>query len=405
MPIERAFTYKQSNDFLNQHLKKLGMFSEIQQLTENSFTCYLCNLYDATSKKLLAQGFGKGTKRQAILGSQFEALEHYTSNVTNINVDYVYVSLNELKNKNKRIISSKISSQILTDSKYQTKKMVWLEYSNYYNSEDYAYIPASSINPLYLNNKLCIDNFPYEEVYMQSTNNGVAIGCSLDEALIHGLLEIIERDAISQFLLNNFIFEKGEKVTILDPTTLSRRNKIVYETLKKVSHTTPILLILENGFDIPSFCTYTSPPDFLYPVKGFGASLDGEYGLYRSMCECIEQIALYENIVQEETAKALDAFTNIPRLMKCVLFNINELIKKNGLKLIPFDFVTYNKSNLLRYKKSLFDKVFEKKSAVYYKVLYNVDNIFTVHLVMPSANECFSILNGVLPPINHISIL
>ncbi len=45
----------------------------------------------------------------------------------------------------------------------------------------------------------------FAPLYRYSTNSGTAIGGNFEEAMIHAINEIVERDATSIFLLKNFL--------------------------------------------------------------------------------------------------------------------------------------------------------------------------------------------------------
>src|SRR5262249_57271616 len=48
------------------------------------------------------------------------------------------------------------------------------------------------------------DDFDYRSVRRHCLSNGCAVGASLAEAAVHGINEVIERDALSMFLIRAF---------------------------------------------------------------------------------------------------------------------------------------------------------------------------------------------------------
>lgn len=395
MLTERSFSLDEANSYFHEEINRLNISVKSNSLLADKFGCFYSELFHKETNISASCGYGKGTSKMALLGSKFEALENYTSIASNLNIEYENISFEELITRKNQIIRSKIFSQILLEEKYQKISLPWTRYQNYFNPADYTYVPIASINPLYLDKRLSDDIFPYEEIYIESTNNGVAIGCSLDEAIVHATLEIIERDAASIFLIKNFISDKNHTIKIINAKKLTGDNLLAYNFLKNNSKQNPIIIFLENDFNIPAFCTYIANSNV--PIVGFGASQSTEYALHRSLLECIEQKAINDSLKLQNLSYAT-IFPTLPKFRDCMKFNLRQLIKRKPIEKIVLEDDEQNLKflDLKLYKEQLMQKIREKGFSIYYKILYQSEMVCTVQVIIPEADESISILHGML---------
>ena len=402
MYIERSLSFAEADTLINLELHHLGLEAKLSSVATGNFSSYECKLFNTHTPIFIERGFGKGNSEEAQLGAKFEALEHFTSIVSHLNINYCYTSLTELQAMGCSIIKSKIPRQILNNSKYQRQKLAWLKYTDYSKSTEHAYAPAASVNPFYLlDNKFPEDNFPYDEIYMQNSNNGVAIGCNQTEALIHAISECIERDALSFFLADNFILQRPNSLQLVDPMTISLNNQELIERLKNELQLEAKILYMLNDFGVPSFCTVIQDSHFVAPIQGFGASLNAEHALYRSICECIELLNFYDDIDSYESKTALKIFVQIPKLLNCVQFDINQIISNGNFSTLDFASIpTYTAIQLDTYLQELIQRVLNTGFSVYYKILYKSENICTAHAIIPETENLFNILKGIVPQFN-----
>ncbi len=402
MANERLLSPEAANELIDLELENLHLKANLQTVTQGSMTSYLCQLIDTNTQELIERGFGKGNPIEAQLGAKFEALEHFTSIVSRFDIEHYYCSLEDLQNQKQQVIESKIPRQILKEAKYQQQKLVWLRYSNYCDQQISAFVPATSVDPFYLlNNKLSTDKFPYKEIYMQNNNNGVAIGTNRTEAFIHAISEVIERDALSFFLVDNFILPKSNKLQLIDLKTISNRNQEILKRLENELQLKAKLFYMPNDFNVPSFCAVIQAPYFIAPIQGFGTSLNAEYALYHAINECIEILNFYETITIHESRGALQNFAQIPSLLNCVNFDVEQIIDNKQFVTLDFNTIhTYNNLNLEIHLQELINRVLKGDFSLYYKVLYQSENVCTIHAIIPQAENLFNILKGVVPQFN-----
>ncbi|UBU08756.1 YcaO-like family protein [Nonomuraea gerenzanensis] len=131
---------------------------------------------------------------------------------------------------------------------------------------------------------------PYEAVRLDGTvrdrwtvplfrpsTNGLAGGNTLDEALLHGLLEVAERDVLAS---------DGERVPILPGSVGGYPGELV-----KRFHDAGVSLRIEdlgNPYDLPCFKVLILSHDFPVVFRGSGCHVDGDVALSRALTEAAQ---------------------------------------------------------------------------------------------------------------------
>ncbi|MGO8993624.1 MAG: YcaO-like family protein [Polyangiaceae bacterium] len=155
--------------------------------------------------KALGMANGKGlTRAQALVGALMEALEvHHAENPP---ADLRTASLESLLASGMRAIDPRTLADFDPDAyvsgRYRTK---WALAEDLANREP-VWVPASAV---YL-------SWPATCVFH---SNGLASGNTLEEATLHALLELLERDAVAS-LVEDGSLDIGGKCRVIDPATI-----------------------------------------------------------------------------------------------------------------------------------------------------------------------------------------
>ncbi len=167
----------------------------------------------------------------------------------------------------------------------------------------------------YQNENDAIDRFALRRY---STNSGTASGVTRDEAVLHGLLETVERDAISIELLRTVVSKR--------PAPVRRVN---------VSHLSPVIgsiaeQVETDDIKVIGFWEFTTF-DLKIPVGlvgcldtrtnriafGTGASLLADYAFERAFLEAIQTVHAYRTLPYQPEVRALP--DNAPPYLGCAL--------------------------------------------------------------------------------------
>lgn len=146
------------------------------------------------------RGNGKGIGEQSLASGLFEALEHYLGSPNVIARAVIPKKISQLycqENVNNEYPIKMLYQQ---NPEFIVDCETFIEYGS--NSSKIFY-PAFLTHPMYSQKSL-----NGSKLRLYSTNNGTSVGLNLEEALLHGINEVIERDSISVHLIQTFISSK-----------------------------------------------------------------------------------------------------------------------------------------------------------------------------------------------------
>lgn len=379
-------------------LKKLGYTYRLTNLSKYGTFCYVCEIKNCTTG-IYFRGYGKGSKIQAILGAKYEAIEHLTSIPGMIDSEELtYFSFAEALEKKIPLLESKIPLQLLTDESLKSSPLAWIKFTSIAN-DSYCFAPAVSCNPYYFEHRSKVDSFNYNELYLQNSDNGCATGATYNEALLHSLLEVIERDAISFFLINTFVAPKKnflKTVNLKEYDTLFKNEKISISTFLKETHSTFTIYEMPNEFNVPAFCVVLKNEKFIFPIKGFGCSLSLIHALKRAITEAIEQYHVYECKTYHDDMLTLEVLNEWPELLPCVYFDaINAKQFRDASYFSNLDNCDRFDS-LKEHVDYLIYKIQQCGFEIYVNVRSKSDDFCTVQSVVKDCEEFFSIIRGTI---------
>jgi ribosomal protein S12 methylthiotransferase accessory factor len=238
----------------------------------------------------------------------------------------------------------------------------------------------------------------YTKVYLANTNNGTAIGCSQEEALIHAISEIIERDAISFFLLRTFVRKNPIPFHLIDW-------KSIPDYLVKIAHfiedyTGYKLIIFEmpNECELLCFGATLNHKELMSPIKGYGASIESTYALERALLEVLEQFHIYKlpEGPFEDDKIALELLKDWPLLYKCAEFDLGSQINAGNFIETAFKDIKYPTDNIEEYLEILLNKMSNVGFQLYMATLYQCGPVKTIQIIIPEAEDFFMVLKGIV---------
>ena len=153
---------------------------------------------------------------------------------------------------------------------------------------------------------------PSEDVIFQSDTNGLASGNTLAEAILHGLCELIERDALGRYVFARLHGDDGHVPLIarIDPATIPADAKKIIERIRSVGQS--VHLFDHSDIGLPVVSAYLTDPVYPGPdgpraftFFGFGCSTSAKTALLRALTEA-EQSRV--SVLQG----ARDSFNSIP---------------------------------------------------------------------------------------------
>lgn len=366
---------KKYNGLSNIFSDKFGIVNAMLERHElDKYKLYMYQCLSANTKKLFnisrdisSGGLGVNEdKNIAMTSCLAEALERYCMS---------YIPKNEIISCKKEELNKKyVFSDFSTYSDEQYDKfdnflnpnldvIEWTKICDIKDKKSFMYWPASLI---YL-------PFDINKVVAETTSTGMAAGFSIDECILSGLMELIERDS----LMINFMQRLNPPE--IDINTIFGKNKKFIDSIRKDYNIK--IYKLYSDFNVPIYLSIIYRIDNKKIHYGIGAcaSLDSDYAINKSLKECLFTYFYSLNI--------LDVRQGNPDKIKTLYEHFLYYQGDN------FDKLLFN-SKLIKYKKEKisFDEVLinlkKNNINVYFKELTTDDikdtGIKVVKVIAPS---------------------
>ncbi|MBR5953844.1 MAG: YcaO-related McrA-glycine thioamidation protein, partial [Methanobrevibacter sp.] len=269
---------------------------------------------------------GKGiSKDHAKASAMMEGFERYSAEKQETD-EVIVANLDDISKKGDFI--DPVSLNLPKDFKKENLELMQLERSlakDLISGEDF-YIPTNAIFHPYLHDNQVQSLF-------KSNTNGLASGNILEEAILHGMLEVIERDAWSIFELTH----KNYAQIDLD----SIESKLVNDVIGKFESEGIKIKLMDftADIDIPTIAasaddTVTKDAGLL--TLGMGTHLDPEVAILRALTEVAQSRATQINGAREDTVRADFAreagYERMKRINKYYFIEEDEKIKLSDIE-------------------------------------------------------------------------
>ncbi|WP_407413841.1 YcaO-related McrA-glycine thioamidation protein [Methanobrevibacter sp.] len=237
---------------------------------------------------------GKGiSKSHAKASAMMEGFERYSAEKQDCD-DTIIATIDEISKKGDYINPESLN--LPNDFKKESLESLTLEWSlshDIISDRDY-YVPTNAIYHPYLHDNRLQSLF-------KSNTNGLASGNILDEAILHGIFEVIERDAWSIFELTH----KNYSQINLD----SIESKIVNDAIDKFESNGIKIKLMDFTADIKVPTIAASADDTVTKdagllTLGMGTHLDPEVAILRALTEVAQSRATQINGAREDTVRA-----------------------------------------------------------------------------------------------------
>ncbi|WP_296806503.1 YcaO-related McrA-glycine thioamidation protein [uncultured Methanobrevibacter sp.] len=322
---------------------------------------------------------GKGISvEHAKASAMMEGFERYSAEKQNENT--VTGSISEISTKGNVIDIETLN--LPKDFKKENIDSLNLEWNichDLISGEDY-YVPSNAIYHPYVSNDNTVQSL------FKSNTNGLASGNSLDEALLHGMFEVIERDAWSIFELTH----KNSSQIDLD----SIESDVVNDALLKFSENKINIKLMDLTADINVPTIAASADDTLLKdagllTLGIGTHLDPEVAILRALTEVAQSRATQIHGAREDTVRADFARTagyeRMKRINKHYFQEDDEKIALSDIKNNSTDSITKDIDIVLNELKAN-----EIEHALYYDLTRPELDVNVVRVIIPTM-ELYSI--------------
>ena len=237
---------------------------------------------------------GKGiSKDHAKASAMMEGFERYSAEKQDDD-EVIVANMDEISKKGDFI--NPVSLNLPKDFKKENLESLQLEWTlakDIISGEDF-YIPTNAIFHPYIHDNQVQSLF-------KSNTNGLASGNILEEAILHGMLEVIERDAWSIFELTH----KNYAQIDLD----SIESELVNDVIEKFESEGIKIKLMDFTADIKIPTIAASADDTVTKdagllTLGMGTHLDPEVAILRALTEVAQSRATQINGAREDTVRA-----------------------------------------------------------------------------------------------------
>lgn len=240
---------------------------------------------------------GKGaTVEQAKASAMMEGFERYSGEKQDIDKERMiidsYENIENAINPKELLLPKNLDSYNLN-----TTKLEWIEATDII-SEKEIYIPANAVFHPYIPSK---DEIPSPIALFKGNTNGLASGNIIEEAILHGIFEVIERDAWSIFEITKRNKKEINKESIKNEIILNLLDKFEKEGIKIK------LIDLTADLDIPTIAASaddTVLKDAALLTLGVGTHLNPEIAVIRALSEVAQSRATQIHGTREDTVRA-----------------------------------------------------------------------------------------------------
>jgi oxazoline/thiazoline synthase len=152
----------------------------------------------------------------------------------------------------------------------------------------------------YLPTAYCYFDYPqpYESSFCWADSNGCASGNTIEESILQGLLELVERDAVAIWWYNRLQMPEVDIGSFEEPYFAQ-----VKKFLNKIGRTLRVI-DLTNDLNIPSFCAVSSNQNGGEVLFGLGSHLSATIGIMRAITELCQMLPFAEACDAEKSNRS-----------------------------------------------------------------------------------------------------
>ncbi|MGI9279921.1 MAG: YcaO-like family protein [Endozoicomonas sp.] len=320
-----------------------------------------CSIVELTDPEmgLTTRGSGKGnTKAEAQISASYEAFELLCCQRQSLRTDEQVESLtlHTIETNSFRLLGlpQHFCPEFLDkNNEYYAKPLPYLPFRQEINGDpETAFMPMAAAEWSYASSCSATMKNYYARYLFMATTSGVASGLNYDDALVHGITELIERDALAGFLIRHCLQRKP--ASSLQTSNLSKEIRNIMARIQKNHRCDIECFSMPNRYNIPAYISVANQQTTPW-ISGKGASINREHALLRSLLETEEMLEYRRVYGQEEDQKyqiACQQLQEWPSLKPCIDIDFIRSEEKETFQDQPDSEQPYN-HNALRQLKTL----------------------------------------------------
>ena len=390
---ERDFDPSYALDYLVEHIGALGLEHRLEKTGDDVFPVYRASIYD-NQKFTKWIGGGKGYKKQCLASALAECLQHHTAFNTILNYDssqmpllppaqFLNAPVVEKLDKYSRIYKNNLQTEYFT-----------LPYTDISNTENVINYPIALTEPRYDKSRYATMGGA-ESLLWRSHDTGSSLGITYNEALLHGIMEWVEKHSYSLFILAGFIEnDPSHEVTHIDRDSLPRPTTELVEHIETQFDDNISIISLSNDFDVPCILTmFNKQTDCSVQPKGLACSLHRQYAVEKSIFEALQCRLLRNSNAEKRERQILNNFADYPVLLRAYQLAISDKMNRT----IDYqDLPLCDDLNLAAQVHTISERLEKSGGYRIYRHIYGDEpgGLTSLHVLIPGFNESFLVKEG-----------
>ncbi len=383
-------------------IDRLGLQFKIHWHGLGQWQTAFCFLEKQGQAQEVALDLGKGLNPlQTELSACYEALENYLSYQHQFSRRIECVSVKAIR---ERYITTpfRFHKRLLNSRKNTVLPWViateLIKAPHHHTQQQAAFLLATldcQYNGLHLTPP---DTYDYSKHACYASTNGLASAATYEDAIIHGIAEVIERDAISYFLLDTFLLK--QPLQLIRKNTLPTYLQTLIKKLEITYQEDIFILHLPSRFNVPVYgAVFTRQKQIAIPPKGFGASLNAAYAIERAVLEALQSLHLNEYMPEKCVDLNMTPLREYPILLDCLRYNIMSVVEENCYQWINFNSSEtlselLDNSSKMNTLNNLIEKIKKQQLSIYINDIVRAENGFScVNVIIPKTDEFFHVFN------------
>lgn len=273
----------------------------------------------------VAEGAGKGV--HSAIGAQAECLEHYAfDHLSSQNIVSSFVS--DIRDQPLLKMDGLITNLPMLRASIDCVEMADMRNGTAVRVPALLQLPRKELaDKIRSYPSLCFLN-------RYSSNSGVAFGCSENEAVLHGLNEVIERHVLSKVLMSLCCLHEQLVLSIPSDGMLDQAF-LDHSEFRSVAAGMKIL-IAKTMYGVYFCLAIPKTPDGRFPLcpMGSGCSVDVHIAIQRASTELLQAMALFD---ASEKATDLQALALLRRSLKLHPLISLDVLRNIGYACRPID--------------------------------------------------------------------
>jgi ribosomal protein S12 methylthiotransferase accessory factor len=309
---ERSRSTRDAVELAEGFLRSEGTDISIEKFG-NKIKTVECRLF---SNNIVTIGKGKGIGEQSIASAIFEAIEHryYHSLISNKKLVKKPVDLNGVDNF---LVGGSPDFELFQlDPAVSLSRIVFTDAV----SKEEVLFPAVLAHPRFSSDCEIEKGFLARSTLGRySTNSGVASGTTRDEAILHALLELIERDALGLELLQTIFSRVPSAVRIIRRNGLPANLASLIADVELEAGGRITLMVITSDIGVPSVLAKLALSGDGEVYFGSGASLNPQIAIQRSVLEALQGFHVYAHLMSRPNISELRSDRPSSPYQRCLL--------------------------------------------------------------------------------------